>query len=182
MVAPLALLGTFQAIREELPANWQANLQLIDILPDLPWWIWVIAILVIVIFMILESAYLIIKKRHNRKENVLYFAELVREAKGLRISNVNSSTPELDMIFKEAITWTIKALADISTRVGTTVETAIRSDLELPLQGEIKEQDFYATFAYDSNDNKLNLVRKCCYGVRNWLQDYVRGLPPEFYK
>jgi len=177
VIAPLALLGAFQAIREELPATSQSKFQLPDIMPNWPWWIWVIIILVVVIFIILESAYRIIQKGRNIEKIVNSFAELVREAGGLRITHVNSSTPELDMICKEAITWTMKAIADISARVGITAEKQIRSELELPLKGEIKEGDFHTPYSSKYWEHDFALVRDRCYEVRNWMQSFIRDIP-----
>jgi len=55
VLAPLALLGMFQSIREELPSSVQGKLQLPDYVPT-SWWAWVLIICGLVILIILGSA------------------------------------------------------------------------------------------------------------------------------
>ena len=59
VLTPFAALGAFQVIREELPPEWQAKLQLPSPL-DWPWTSFVIVGLVVALFFVMESAYRVI--------------------------------------------------------------------------------------------------------------------------
>jgi hypothetical protein len=67
LLAPVALLGTFQAIRDEfLSIEMQERLRvktLLSWLPEWPWEWWLVVGLVIIPFFILEGAYRIISQR-----------------------------------------------------------------------------------------------------------------------
>ena len=81
VLAPLALLGIFQSIREELPSSAQGKLQLPDYVPT-SWWAWVLILCGLVILIILGSAVSKVRKVDEQ----LVAREL--EVKTLREENV----------------------------------------------------------------------------------------------
>ena len=97
----------------------------------------------------------------------------MREADNLKIIGANDSTPELDTILDEAIIWTKKAIQETTRMLGTIGEKRIRSETELPLTGEIKDEDFMVPFARTIHANKLSLVRDRHYKVYYWMRDFI---------
>lgn len=70
VLIPLGLLGTFQALREEfLSSEHQAKLRLLNFIPHWPWWVWFTLFLIALVFIILESAYQLIKAKQQLLSN-----------------------------------------------------------------------------------------------------------------
>ncbi len=155
-------------------------------LPTWDWWAWIIIILVLVLIAVLEGSYKLNIKNpkavsskaiQKHEETISHLASLMREAEGLRVASANKQTPELNIICQEGITWAMKAIADISVRVGKTAEIKIRSELELPLEDEIREEDFYTQPAFTGYEHDFEFVRHRCNAVRNWMQKFIRDFP-----
>ena len=139
--------------------------------------IWFIVGVIAIIYVTFEGAYRITQKRQNREEIIQYFAELMRGAEGLGIIKADHQRPELDTVCKEAVEWTMQAIAKISAMVGAVAEKQIRVKLELSLQGEIKDMDFYAPFTHNNTSDKLSIIRKRYYAVYYWIRDFIESAP-----
>lgn len=90
MLIPFAMLGAFQTIRDELPPSWQEKLHLLNILPNWSWQTWVIIPLVIVVFIVLESAYR--ELLHNQEQILLEQHLTNHEHKNFSIVWVNGES------------------------------------------------------------------------------------------
>lgn len=64
---PLALLGAFQSIREELPSSVQHRVQLPDYVPTWPWWAWLLILYSLVLAIILESTFRLQRKQGTQQ-------------------------------------------------------------------------------------------------------------------
>lgn len=67
MFVPLALLGAFQSIREELPSSVQHRVQLPDYVPTWPWWAWLLILYSLVLAIILESTFRLQRKQGTQQ-------------------------------------------------------------------------------------------------------------------
>jgi hypothetical protein len=126
-----------------------------------------------------EGAYRIVQKERGKGQNISksidFLAELINEANKLRIINTNESAPELSSILEEAINWTRKAITEITNNLGATEGKKIRA--ELPLNGEISNEDFMVQFSHEINESKLSLIRARHYKVYYWIRDYISTSP-----
>ena len=164
------------------PPEWSLP-RIIDVVPGWSWQAWTIVGLAIVLLVVFESAYRL--DRMNRKlipshtdTIISSFAQLVREAEGLRIIWANERDPDIDTLCTEAIEWSIRAIKAIAGKVGHMQDLQIRSLAELPLQGDITEQDFDVPLAHERHGDRISLIRKRHYDVKYWLRDFIQTLQP----
>lgn len=126
------------------------------------------------------------QKERNKGQNIAksidFLAELVNEANGLKIIQANESTPELDSLFAEAINWTKKAIKEITNNLGVAEGKKVRIETELPLNGEISNEDFMIQYSHSKYDSKLGLIRDRHYKVYYWIKDFIQNLPSNFDK
>ena len=103
------------------------------------------------------------------------FAQLVREAEGLGIIWANGRESNIDTLCTEAIEWTIRAIKAVAFEVGHIKDLQVRSISELPLQGDITDQDFDVPLAHVKHGDRLSLIRERHYAVKTWLRDFVQS-------
>jgi len=101
----------------------------------------------------------------------------MRKAENLKIIWAGSSTQESDEVCEEAIRWVREAIKEISNRLGIAAGKQIRSEAQLPLQGEIANGDFEIPFAHQRGDDKMGLIRQRHYKVYYRIRDIVQSLP-----
>jgi len=118
------------------------------------------------------------KAARNHEETVSRLASLVEEAGKLDIIWVRDNDEATNTAIQEAVRWAIKAVSEVKRRLGSVPSKQIRTEAELPLDGDVKEADFDVPYSHTQHGSRLGLIRERHYKVYYWIKNYIANAQP----